>query len=217
MPSGVNILSKQNIGGVFMGKYKIGMGQYSNAIKIESFYEFFCSIPLDDLEDIRKMYMCYLSFANSYIYTIIEYEDKYNYKKENGWSDRFFLEKERKKRELMVRLTHDCYLAILLHKLDYDNYKNIIKGLYGYFEHSDAEINSPLLNYKTKEYILTKEQYIQKLIDSQDESTNVGDYLHTSSLGSIIEIEKEIIGPNEKIKCLRLDQQIPYGDLNIFK
>lgn len=209
-------MSKQNIGG-FMGKYKIGMSQYSNFIKIEAFYEFLCSVPLDDLEDIRKMYMCYHSFANSYIYTIIEYEDKYNYKKENGWLDRVFLEKERKKRELMVRLTHDCYLAILLHKLDYDNYKNIIKGLYCYFEYSDAEITPPLLNYKTKEYILTKEEYIQSLINAQDQSTNVGDYLHTSSLGSIIEIEKEIIKPNEKIKCLRLDQQIPYGDLKIFK
>lgn len=200
-----------------MGKYKIGMGQYSNAIKIEAFYEFFCSIPLDDLEDIRKMYMCYHSFSKSYIYTIIEYEDKYNYKKENGWSDRVFLEKERKKRELMVRLAHDCYLAILLHKLDYDNYKSIIKGLYGYFEHSDSEINSPLLDCKTKEYELTKEQYIQRLIKAQDESTNVGDYLHTSSLGSIIEIEKQIISPNEKIKCLRLEEQILYGDLKIFK
>lgn len=200
-----------------MEKYKIGMGQYSNAIKIESFYEFLCSIPSDDLEDIRKMYMCYHSFASSYIYTIIEYEDKYNYKKENGWSDRVFLEKERKKQELMVRLTHDCYLAILLHKLDYDHYKNIIKGLYGYFEHSDAEIIPPLQDYKTIECILTKEQYIQRLINAQDESTNVGDYLHTPSLGSIIEIEKEIIRPNEKIKCLRLDQQIPYGDLKIFK
>lgn len=200
-----------------MGKYKIGMGQYSNVIEIEAFYEFLCTIPLDDLEDIRKMYMCYRNFANSYIYTIVEYEDKYNYKKENGWSDRVFLEKERKKRELMIRLTHDCYHAILLHKLDYANYKNIIKGLYGYFEHSDAELNPPLLDYKTKEYILTKEQYIQGLINAQDESTNVGDYLHTSSLGSIIEIEKEIIKPNEKIKCLRLDQQIHYGDLKIFK
>ena len=200
-----------------MGKYKIGMGQYSNAIKIEAFYEFLCSTPSDDLEEVRKMYICYHRFAQSYIYTIIDYEDNYNYEKENGWSDRAFLEKERKKRELMVRLTHDCYLAILLHKLDYDNYKNIIKGLYGYFEHSDAEINPPLLNCKTKEYILTKEQYIQGLINAQDESTNVGDYLHTSSLGSIIEIEKQIIIPDESIKCLRLDQQIPYGDLKIFK
>ena len=200
-----------------MGKYKIGMGQYSDAIKIEAFYEFLCSTPSDGLEEIRKMYMCYHSFAKNYIYTIIEYEDNYNYEKENGWSDRAFLEKERKKRELMVRLTHDCYLAILLHKLDYENYKTIIKGLYGYFEHSDAEINSPLLNYKTKEYILPKEKYIQGLINAQDESTNVGDYLHTSSLGSIIEIEKQIIRPDESIKCLRLDQQIPYGDLKIFK
>ena len=200
-----------------MGKYKIGMGQYSNDIKIEAFYEFLCSIPLDDLEDIRKMYMCYHNFAESYIYTIIEYEDNYNYKNENGWSDRAFLEKERKKRELMIRLTHDCYLAILPHKLDYENYKIIIKGLYDYFEHSDAEINSPLLDYITKEYTLTKEQYIQGLINAQDESTNVGNYLHTSSLGSIIEIEKQIIKPNEKIKCLRLDQQILYGDLKIFK
>jgi len=173
IPRGLNILTGQNIEG-FMGKYKIGAGKYSNTIKIEAFYEFLCSIPSDNLDDIRKMYMCYRSFANSYIYTIIEYEDRYNYKEQNGWSDRAFLEKERKKRELMVRLTHDCYLAILLHKLDYDNYKNIIKGLYGYFEHSDAEIDSPLLNCKTKEYTLTKEQYIQGLINAQDESTNVG-------------------------------------------
>lgn len=200
-----------------MGKYKIGRGQYSNVIKIEAFYEFFCSVPSDNLDDIRKMYMCYRSFANKYIYTIIAYEDKYDYKKENGWSDRAFLEKERQERELMVRLTHDCYLDILLHKLDYDNYKNIVKGLYGYFEHSDAEITAPLLNCKTKEYILTKEQYIQGLITAQDESTNVGDYLHTSSLGSIIEIEQQIISSNEKVKCLRLEQQIHYGDLKIFK
>lgn len=68
-----------------------------------------------------------------------------------------------------------------------------------------------------KEYTLTKEQYIQSLINAQDESTNVGDYLYNSSLGSIIEIEKEIVRHNEKIKCLCLDQQIPYGDLKIFK
>ncbi len=200
-----------------MGKYKIGMGQYSNSIKIEAFYEFLCSIPSDNLDDIRKMYICYHKFTRNYTYTIADYEDKYDYRPENGWNDRAFLEKEWKKLELMVRLTHDCYLAILLHKLDYDGYKNIIKGLYGYFEHSDAEIAPPLLSYKTKEYILTGEQYIQDLINAQDESTNVGDYLHTSSLGSIIEIEKQIIRPDEKIKCLCLDQQIHYGDLKIFK
>ncbi len=62
----------------------------------------------------------------------------------------------------MNRLTHDSYLAILLHRLDYETYKKIIKGLYCYFEYSDAKINSPLkeTNYKTEPFILTKEQYI---------------------------------------------------------
>lgn len=129
-----------------------------------------------------------------------------------------FLEKAHKNHELMIRLTHDCYLAILLHKLNYESYKNIIKGLYCYFGHSDAEVILPLRNknYKTKEYMLTKEQYIQKLISYQNSSTNVGEYLYTSSLGSIIEFEKELIKPNEKIKCLRLDQTILYGELRMF-
>ncbi|MDE5630523.1 MAG: hypothetical protein K2I70_02880, partial [Bacilli bacterium] len=147
------------------------------------------------------------------------YDEGYDITDEDGWCARAFLEKEHKKHELMSRLTHDCYLAILLHKLDYENYKKIIKGLYGYFEYSDANVNPPLKDkdYKTVEYLLTKEQYMQKLINSQHTSTNVGEYLFTSSLGSIIEIEKEIIGDDDKIKCLRLDQTIPYGDLVMFR
>ncbi len=55
------------------------------------------------------------------------------------------------------------------------------------------------------------------LINSQHYSTSVGDYLDTSSLGSIIEIEKELIKDNENIECLRLKQRIPYDALKIFR
>lgn len=48
-------------------------------------------------------------------------------------------------------------------------------------------------------------------------STSVGEYLDTFSLGSIIEIEKEIIKPDEMVKRLVIDQEIPYGDLDMSK
>lgn len=201
-----------------MGKYSVG--EYSSNIKMEAFYEFLCCDPSDDMETIRKMYNYYRTFSDSYDYIINEYGVDYVYeykkKKVDGWDARQFLEKEHSKHELMIRLTHDSYLAILLHRLDYENYRKIIKGLYGYFE-CYREINPPLkgTNYKTKEYMLTKEQYIRKLIDLQNSSTSAGAYLYTSSVGSIIEIEKEIIKPDEKIKCLRLDQEVPYGSINI--
>ena len=146
-----------------MGKYNIGMCQYSSEIKMEAFYEFLCCQPLDDIETIRKMYNYYHSFIVSYEYTVYEYDSAYNFKDEDGWCARAFLEKAHKKHELMIRLTHDSYLAILLQRLNYENYKNVIKGLYSYFEHSDAEVNPPLKDkeYKNIEYVLTKEQYIQ--------------------------------------------------------
>ena len=187
-------------------------------IKIEEFYKFLCSNLSDCLNFIRKMFVYYRNFINSYRFTVAEFEENFTFS-DNGWTDRMFLEKAHQKYQLMNRLTCDSYLAILLHRLDYKTYEKIIKGLYCYFEYSDAEIIPPLkdTNYKTETLILTKEQYIQSLINSQHPSTNVGDYLDTSSLGSIIEIEKEVIKDNEKIECLRLKQRIPYDSLEIFK
>lgn len=187
-------------------------------IKIEKFYEFLCSNPLDNLNSIRKMFMYYRNFINSYRFTVAEFDENFTFSN-NGWQDRVFLEKAHQKYQLMNRLTHDSYLAILLHRIDYKIYEKIIKGLYCYFEYSDATIIPPLkdTNYKTETFILTKNQYIQTLIKSQHPSTNVGDYLDTFSLGSIIEIEKEIIKDNETIECLKLKQKIPYDSLEIFK
>lgn len=187
-------------------------------IKMEEFYEFLCSNPSDDLTTIRKMFMYYRNFINSYQFTVAQFDEEFVFT-DDGWKDRAFLEKAHQKYQLMNRLTHDSYLAILLHRLDYETYKNIIKGLYCYFEYSDAKINPPLkgTNYKTETYALTKEQYIQSLIYSQHVSTNVGDYIDTSSLGSIIEFEKDLIKDGENIECLRLTQRIPYDGLKIFK
>lgn len=64
---------------------------------------------------------------------------------------------------------------------------------------------------------MTKENYLNWLIAYQHPSTSVGEYLDTFSLGSIIEIEKEIIKPDEMVKRLVIDQEIPYGDLDMFK
>lgn len=64
---------------------------------------------------------------------------------------------------------------------------------------------------------MKKEEYLNWLINYQYPSTSVGEYLDTFALGSIIEIEKEIIKPDEIVKRLVIDQEIPYGDLDMFK
>lgn len=73
-----------------MGKYNIRMGQYSNKIKMEAFYEFLCSKPLDDMETIRKMYNYYHSFMSSYEHTMYEYDSNYSFKDKDGWCARHF-------------------------------------------------------------------------------------------------------------------------------
>lgn len=188
-------------------------------IKMDCFYEFLCSSPLADMATIRKMYTYYQSFVAKYRYTIYQYDRGYSYEKSNGWNARRFLEMEHNKLHKTIRLMHDSYLAILLQRLDFDQYINIIKGLYGYFECNETKVNPPLKDkhYKNEEYTLTKDQYIEYLLILQHSSSNAGDYLFTSSLGSIIEIEKEIIKSEEKVKGLSLKQQIPYGDLQIHK
>lgn len=187
-------------------------------MNIEEFYEFLCSNPLDSLDSIRKMFVYYRNFINSYRFTIAEFDENFPFS-DDGWQDRMFLEKAHEKCQLLNRLTHDSYLAILLHRLDYEIYEKIIRGLYCYFEYSDAKIIPPLKDakYKTEQFVLSKEQYIQTLINSQHPSTNAGDYMDTSSLGSIIEIEKEILKDNEKIECIRLRQRVPYDGLEIFR
>lgn len=183
------------------------------------FYEFLCTNPLDNMETIRKMYTYYQSFSDSYSEAIYQYYKNYKFDERDGWSVRADVEKAYSKHRLLIRLMHDSYLAILLYRSDFDTYKKIIKGLFGYFECNDTEIIPPLKNcdYQTQEIVVTKEEYIQSLMILQHSSTNAGDYLYTSSLGSIIEIEKDIIKPDEKIKCLELKNEISYGDLNIFK
>lgn len=197
------------------GKKSMRNLQSSN-IKIEYCYNFFCCNSLTPLETIRKMYTYYLSYKTRYMYSIFEQECKGFI----GWNEyeiRKSLERERLKLQTMIRLTHDSYLAILLYKTNWQIYENIIKGLYSYFEYSDKKINSPLegKTYKAEEQIITKENYIKKLETNQYGSSNAGDYLFTSSLGSIIEIERASIDAKKKIKSLYLSQEIPYGDLQI--
>ncbi len=193
--------------------------QYGKETSLECCYDFLCSHPEDTIEDIRKRFYYHKAFANNYNYIIYQYY--YNY---NGDADDYEFrktqEREYAKLYTLQRLTYDCYLAILLHRLNPEQFKHIITGLCSYFNCSDAKISVPLkdiIKQEKTEYTLTKEQYIGKLESTLHPSTNVGDYSVTPSLGSVIEIEKEIIKPNEEIICLRREKKITYGDLKIFE
>lgn len=191
----------------------------NNNIEMDKFYDFFGINTNDSIESIRKMYTYYRSFAIRYNYTIANYDYDIGVTARDGYCARAFLEKAVKQHQTLIRLMDESYLAILLQRFDYEAYKFIIKGLYGYFEHSDCEINPSLkyAQYKKYEKIMAKENYLNWLIAYQHPSTSVGEYLDTFSLGSIIEIEKEIIKPDEMVKRLVIDQEIPYGDLDMFK
>lgn len=84
-----------------------------------------------------------------------------------------------------------------------------------YFLCSDWKVEFSFNPYRLKieEYDSTKEKYINNLMIRMHSSTNAGDYLFTPSLGSIIEVEKEMIGA--KVKCMCINQKVPYGDLKL--
>lgn len=125
----------------------------NNNIEMEKFYDFFSSSISDDIESIRKMYTYYRSFAIRYNYTIATYDYDIGVTARDGYCARAFLEKAVKQHHTLIRLMDESYLAILLQRYNYEVYKNVIKGLYGYFEHSDATINPSLkyVKYKVKE------------------------------------------------------------------
>lgn len=180
------------------------------------FYEFLNCQPVDDLEEIRKKYTYGLSFIDQYVHTINEYELNYAFPENKGYLARMYLEKERHKYHLFIRLLHESYLAILLERKNKKTYDPIIKGLASFFESSDVKIFSPLKNNaQTEEYTRTKESYLNKLKEEQHGSTNAGIYLDTFSLGSIIELEEEVIKSSQLVKCLRLKEKLIYENLTL--
>lgn len=186
-------------------------------IMLDYCYDFLCSDSSDSIELVRKNYTYHLSYTKKYNYTIYQYF--YDYEGDTDeYSFRKSQEREDRKRRIMIRLVHDSYLAILLHRMNPEIYSPIIVGLCSYFECSDYKITPPLKEIMANdqvEYFLTKEGYINKLKTIQHPSTNVGDYEITPSLGSIIKIENEMIDSDAMVKCLYKKQEIPYGSLKL--
>lgn len=63
-------------------------------IKIEEFYEFLCSKPLDNLNYIRKMFMYYRNFIRSYQFIVFQFDDEFvptGDEWNKGWTDRAFI------------------------------------------------------------------------------------------------------------------------------
>ncbi len=192
-------------------------------MKLQECYKLFGTNPSDSIEMVRKMYTCLQSYASNYMLFSISKQEENIFEQEcitgpdcNSCAS---VKREYLKVETLIRLAHDSYLAILLSRMDFEIYKNIIYGLLSYFICSDANVNfslsTVLQKLETEEYAVTKEKYIEGLMKKQKGSTNAGHYLFTPSLGSIMEIEKNAIDKHAKVKCMSIKQPIPYGDLHI--
>lgn len=185
-------------------------------------YNFFGVDPSDSIENVRKMYTYFKNYESNYRYFAIAEREDNIYEKEctNGPDclSCIGLKRDHLGLSTLIRLMHDSYLAILLSRIDFETYEKIIYGLLSYYICSDAKVNRSveMENLETEEYILTKEKYIGSLMERQHSSTNAGDYLFTPSLGSIIEIEKDILKEDEPVKCKRIKQEIAYGNLKLF-
>ena len=103
-------------------------------IEMEKFYDFFGINSTNDIEYVRKMYTYYRSFAIRYNYTIANYDCDLGITPSAGYQARVKIKKAVKQRHTLIRLMDESYLAILLQRYDYEAYKFIIKGLYGYFD-----------------------------------------------------------------------------------
>ena len=191
------------------------MDFYGRNIKIEHFYNFLYSESADELEEIRKKFMFCLNFACRYDDII------HMYHADDEIDD---IEKELQYRRsveanrVFKKLICESYLAILLHKTNFEEYKNILVGLCDYFEikAGEDEVVCPcksFIDFDSQEWILTKEQYIKFLNIYLHSSTNAGIYMITPALSSIIEFEKTNLKENEDVKCLKKKTSVVYGDL----
>lgn len=176
-------------------------------IDIEDCFNFLGCNKFDTLEDIRGIFYGKLHFFMHQYSNIINY-----YQNISLNDNKIELEYELQENALYHRLVADCYLVILLYKTKNDSYIYIIQGISAFFVSNLWQKNKiyPILddvikdNYK-EIYLYPSVKYFEDLYYNNKFGTKEGLYKYTSSLMSIILLEKDIIKPNETVKVLTIN------------
>lgn len=177
---------------------------------VEKCANFFGNQKDDPLDDIRKNFYYHMHFVGKYFHLIrAQYKnDRNNY---NMYKEIMNLAK-------YWKLIADNYLAIILYKSENINYEPLIRGISGYYNCLNMGYIPSLMDQiknNSKEYILEdSEEYFLDLFDWNN-GGGFGLFEYTTSLMSIMILEKEILKPNESIKVLRYENIPQYGDLKL--
>lgn len=172
-------------------------------ICIEDCFNFLGCKTEDSIDDIRKIFYYKLQFF------LAGYSNIRHYYEARGYNDKLKLEYKLQENALYHRLVSDCYLAILLYKSNNDSYKCIIEGISSFFsiqswrkEEVYPILDSYIQNDSKEEDLYPAIDYFRELIHNNEFGTHEGLYKYTSSMMSIILLERNIIKPDAHVKVL---------------